>query len=109
MNNDARGGSMPPLENAWHGHQGVGLHPTVTLPGPQGQQGQEQMWQGQQYLGLHPIMTLPGPQGQQGQSIIPGPSGGRQMPMTGPQGQQGVRVSTAVQPNQTGNSYTDCG
>ena len=82
MNNDARGGSMPPLENAWHGHQGVGLHPTVTLPGPQGQQGQEQMWQGQQYSGLHPIMTLPGPQGQQGQSIIPGPSGGRQMPMT---------------------------
>jgi hypothetical protein len=45
-NNDAMG-SMPPPENVWHGHQGAGLHPTMNLPGPQGQQGQEQTWQGQ--------------------------------------------------------------
>ena len=60
-NNDARG-SMPPPGNAWHGQQGLGLHPT---------------------------MNLPGRQGEQGQSLIPSPSGERQMPMTGPQGQQG--------------------
>ena len=60
----------------------------MNLPGPHGQQGQEQTWQGQQGSGLHPIMTPPGPQGQQGQSLIPSPPGGRQMPMTGPQGQQ---------------------
>jgi hypothetical protein len=55
-NNDARG-SMPPPSNAWHGQQGSGLHPT---------------------------MDLPGPQGQQGQAITPGPPGGRQMNMPGP-------------------------
>jgi hypothetical protein len=30
-NNDARG-SIPPPENAWHGHQGADLHPTMNLP-----------------------------------------------------------------------------
>ena len=31
-NNDARG-SMPPPENAWHGHQSAGLHPTMNFRG----------------------------------------------------------------------------
>jgi len=32
MKNDARG-SMPPPENAWHGHQSMGLHPTMNIWG----------------------------------------------------------------------------
>ena len=57
---------MPPPETAWHGHQGAGLHPS---------------------------MNLPGPQGQQGQSITPVPPGGRQT--TGPPG-VGQNIMPAV-------------
>jgi hypothetical protein len=32
--NDARG-SIPPPENAWLGHQGADLHPTMNLTGSQ--------------------------------------------------------------------------
>ena len=80
---------MPPPETAWHGQQGAGLHPTMNLPRPQGQQGQEPAWQGQHGSGLPPVMNLPGPQGQHGQPPAPGPPRGRQMPMRGPQGQHG--------------------
>ncbi len=67
MNNDARG-SRPPPETTWYEPQGAGLHPT---------------------------MNLPGPQGQQGQAITPGPPGGtRQMILPGLQGQQGQSPAT---------------
>jgi hypothetical protein len=65
-NNDTRG-SIPPPETTWCEQQGAGQHPT---------------------------MNLPGPQGQQGQSIAPGPPGGRQMSIPGLQGQQGQPPAT---------------
>ena len=71
MNNDARG-SIPPPETMWHGHQGAGLHPTMNLPGPQGQQEQS-------ITPGHPgggQISMPGLQGQQGQSPATGPPWG---------------------------------
>ena len=45
-------------------------------------------------MGLHPTMNLPGPQGQQVHSITLGPPGVRQMSMPGLQGQQGQSPTT---------------
>ena len=75
-NNEARG-PIPPSGTTWHGHQDAGLHPTMNLPGSQGQQG----WS----ITLGPPavrqMSMPGLQGQQGQSPTTGPPGGGQIPM----------------------------
>jgi len=89
INNDARG-SMPPPVNEWYRQQGMGLlHPTMNLPGQLSQQGQDPAWYGQQGAGNYPSVTPPGPHGQQGQALSPGPLGGGQMPRTTPLGQQG--------------------
>jgi hypothetical protein len=64
---------MPPPETAWHEQQHSGLPPTMNLPGPQGQQGQ-------QLLTLRPPgvnqMNRQGHQGHQGQLHTTGPPGG---------------------------------
>jgi len=88
MNNDARG-SRPPPANEWYRKQGMGLHPTMNLPGHLNQQGQDPAWYVQQRVGNYPSMTPPGPHGQQGQAPSPGPLGGGQTPTTTPLGQQG--------------------
>ena len=79
-NNNTRR-SMPPPETAWHEQQHSGLPPTMNLPGPQGQQGQ-------QLLTLRPPgvnqMNRQGHQGHQGQLHTTGPpGGGGQIPMPG--------------------------
>jgi len=61
----------------------------MNLPGHLSQQGQHPAWYGQQGAGNYPSMTPPGPQGQQGQALSQGPLGGGQMPTTTPLGQQG--------------------
>ena len=88
MNNEARG-SMPPPANNWYRQQGMGLHPTMNLPGHLSQQGQDPAWYVQQGVGNYPSMTPPGPHGQQGQAPSPGPLGGGQTPTPTPLGQQG--------------------
>jgi len=67
MNNVTRG-SMPPPANEWYRQQGMGLHPTMNLPGHLSQQGQDPAWYGQQGAGNYPSVTPPGPHGQQGQA-----------------------------------------
>ena len=106
-NNDTRGSMPPPKTTLYEQQQGAGLHPTMNLPGPQGQQGQS--------ITHRPPgdrqMSMPGLQGQQGQSPATGPPGGGQifMPaaaahqaLTAPQG--GAQI--AVQP--PGNNGGGC-
>jgi hypothetical protein len=50
MNNDARGSMLPPA-NDWYIQQGMGLHPTMNLPGHLSQQGQDPAWYRQQGVG----------------------------------------------------------
>ena len=70
--NDNTRGSMPPPETTWYEQHDAGLHPTMNLPGPQGQQGQS--------ITLGPPgvrqMSTPRFKGQQGQSPTTGPPGG---------------------------------
>jgi hypothetical protein len=77
--NDTRQ-SMPPPETVWHEQQHAGLPPTMNLPGPQGQQGQQVLTLGPPGVNQ---MNMQGHQGHQGQLHTTGPPGGGQIPMPG--------------------------